>query len=238
MKEIQLTRGKVALVDDDDYDFLNQWKWHTQSGDKIGRLFYAVRQENKKVVRMHRVLLGITDSSMEVDHIDHDGLNNQRLNLRIATHQENSRNQRVRSDSNTKYKGVWYSKAHDQYFASIRIGIGPVKLGMFFNVNDAARAYNFAASLIYGQFAVLNEIDETYEGVELLRRINAKRRKGNSKYRGVHWCKTNKRWFAAIKVNKKRISLGGYSSEDEAAKAYNEAALRLLGDAAFLNIIS
>ena len=110
MKEIKLTQGKVALVDDEDFDFLNQWKW---CAHKDGNNFYAVRVDysngraNKKFLSMHRVLLGLTDPKIFPDHKDGDGLNNQRYNLRIATPSQNVINSKTSGKDKTSiYRGV------------------------------------------------------------------------------------------------------------------------------------
>lgn len=102
MKTIPLTRGKYALVDDGDFEYLNQWKWHAQFIKGIWYACRGVRQPKiaigipGKVVRilMHRVITGATGRWEIVDHIDHDGLNNQRHNLRIVTNSQNLRNRK------------------------------------------------------------------------------------------------------------------------------------------------
>lgn len=89
MKTIELTRGKTAIVDDDDYDFLLQWRWIAMPSP--GGMWYAARHEGRKVIFMHRVLLGLTASD-ETDHKNRDGLDNRRQNLRRATRTQNQQN--------------------------------------------------------------------------------------------------------------------------------------------------
>jgi len=149
MKEIQLSRGMVTLVDDEDYEFLNQWKWSVYQRRNI---FYAYRNiyiKNKiTCVIMHRL---ITDApkGKEVDHIDHDGLNNQKSNLRICTHSQNLKNRS--SSGKSKYLGVYR-----QYGKYIMACIAHKRIGSFKTEVAAARAYDEVAKELYGEFANLN----------------------------------------------------------------------------------
>jgi hypothetical protein len=140
MRQVLLTQGKVALVDDEDFETVSQYRWFAQF-DRYN--WYAVRQAprkngKQKPIRMHNFLLQPKEG-FEVDHINHDGLDNRRENLLVCSHAENLRN---------------WSKA-----------------------------------------------------------------RGVSKYIGVSWCNTHKKWKARINVDGKRISLGYFSSEKEAISA-------------------
>ena len=114
-KEIPLTQGKVAIVDDADFDWLNQWKWHYAAAGYAARA--AGGRKNRHILYMHRL---ITDAPAEahVDHRDHDGLNNRRNNLRIATPSQNRYNTRL-SRGSSKYKGVRYSTRGKMWVAVI-----------------------------------------------------------------------------------------------------------------------
>lgn len=158
MKEIQLTQGMVALVDDADFDYLNQWKW---SLCKIGNNNYAAR--SKKIpktrrsvsFRMHRIILDVP-KGLYVDHIDGNGLNNQRSNLRICTNQDNARNQPARKNVTSQFKGVGWHKDHNKWRAYITDMHKAIHIGMFKSEKEAALAYDKRAKELFGEFARLN----------------------------------------------------------------------------------
>ena len=109
MREIILSRGRVAMVDDGDYKHLSQWKWSYMKSDRTENE-YATRSANGATIRMHRVILNVPPN-LQVDHINHNGLDNQRRNLRIVTAFQNAQNARRRKDNLSGYKGVFYFKS-------------------------------------------------------------------------------------------------------------------------------
>ena|SRR5947209_4932186 len=158
MKEIKLTQGKVALVDDEDFERVYPLTWHAAH---IGRKWYArhsYRKEGKVVhVLMHRFIMNLTDGKIEVDHIDNNGLNNQKVNLREATSRENT----IRQIHKNKFgfRGVRrdWNCITTPFFAQIKNSIGEIEhLGMYRTAEEAARAYDRAALRIHKRFAVLN----------------------------------------------------------------------------------
>lgn len=159
MKSIPLTQGKVTLVDDEDYEYLNQWKWHTEKSDG-GNTYYAVRNiqlgfKKRTTTKMHRVIMN-TPTDMQVDHIDMNGLNNQRSNLRNVTQSQNQRNREVQRNNQTGYKGVGRTKNKRRFRARIKIGRQSIVLGYFLDAKEAALAYDEAAKKYHGEFARLN----------------------------------------------------------------------------------
>ena len=120
MKSIPLTRGKFALVDDEDYEYLNQWKWFCAHGRAVRGGGYK-----KKSVFMHRVILNTPDG-YHTDHIDSNPLNNQKSNLRVCTIAENNRNQGRRKDNRSGYKGV--NMEYGRWVARIRVNGEAIRL--------------------------------------------------------------------------------------------------------------
>lgn len=161
MKEIKLTQGYVALVDDADYDWLNQWKWHVYGR---GRTKYAVRNSKRdketgrqSAIIMHRLILGITDPKIHGDHEDGNGLNNQRHNLRESSPSQNGMNRRSNNGSVSKHKGVVLHKS-GKWQAQICVEGKSIYLGLHETESLAAVAYNEAAIKYHGEFARLNTI--------------------------------------------------------------------------------
>ncbi len=160
MKEIKLTQGKIALVDDEDFEYLNQFKWYILKGKYTN---YVCMVENNKTILMHRIIMN-TPINMEVDHIDHNGLNCQRYNMRICTHSQNSANRGSRK-SRSKYRGVSFlkqvykNKVRTYIVADIRKNNKTIHLGYFKTEEDAALAYNKAAIYYHKEFANINIIN-------------------------------------------------------------------------------
>lgn len=152
MKEIPLTQGKVALVDDADYEWLVQWKWYARKGR---RTWYAIRGINKKHLSMHRELLGATTGSV-VDHKDGNGLNNQRDNIRLATYTQNRANSPKSRVNTSGYKGVIWQKRGSRWRCVIYWQRRNIHIGMFSDKIEAAKAYDEAAKKYHGEFASLN----------------------------------------------------------------------------------
>lgn len=150
-KEIPLTQGRVALVDAEDYAYLNQRKWYAWK-DKTGR-FYAVRKVGKHItLRMHREIMK-TPKGMETDHINGDGLDNRQNNLRICTHSQNGMNSKTQSNNTSGYKGVYYYKQTRRWMACITVRSKQKHLGYFMSNEKAALAYDKASLKYFGEFA-------------------------------------------------------------------------------------
>lgn len=151
MKTIPLTNGKSTLVDDENFDMLNAHKWHAS---KSGHKFYAQSKiwngEKWKTTMMHRLIMQ-TPSGFETDHINGDGLDNRRDNLRVATRAQNSVNAGSHRDSILGVKGV--SPERGKYKATIRINGKSKNLGRFHDIGAAIAAYQAAAKEHHGEFA-------------------------------------------------------------------------------------
>jgi len=154
MKTIPLTKGKVALVDDYDFEWLNKYKWCVHGG-RNGK-FYATRKENGQCfVEMHRMIMQATPE-VEIDHINGNSLDNQRHNLRACTHAENCRNRKTQLNTTSQYKGVAWHKKTKKWCAYIRHNYKLLHLGNFHKEIDAAKAYDTKAIELFGEFAQTN----------------------------------------------------------------------------------
>jgi hypothetical protein len=153
---IPLTQGRFALIDEDDLSLVEGFKWLAA---KSGRTDYAVRfiKREDKVVRiaMHRVIMDASPG-IEVDHVNGDGFDNRRVNLRLATHQENSRNRHKTKGCRSQYKGVRWANSENKWRAIIKIDGHYKHLGYFREEVDAARRYDAVAREVFGDFAKLN----------------------------------------------------------------------------------
>lgn len=159
-KEIQLTQGKVALVDAANFGWLNQWKWFAWTDGKGSWYAHRVPAGNRRsILRMHVVILCPTKGLL-VDHINNNGLDNRRVNLRSCTHQQNLCNRDKNSTSEKKYKGVYKHKSSWRWRAQIGLNSVKIYLGMFDTPELAAEAYNVAALKYHGEFAKLNNISK------------------------------------------------------------------------------
>ena len=157
MKEVNLTQGYTALVDDQDYLRVSQYKWCVLfRRDKDGSILSVYARTNAHIGSqlMHRFILGVTDSKVEVDHEDHNGLNCRRYNLRKATKAQNQHNQKLHIRNKSGFKGVRWQEP--SWLSYIRYQGKQLHLGSFSNILDAARAYNEAAKKYFGEFALLN----------------------------------------------------------------------------------
>lgn len=159
MKEIHLTQGYVALVDDADYEWLMQWKWSFAIGSH-NSYGYAVRHNPERPHRllyMHRVIMK-PDDHLEIDHADHDGLNNQRTNLRACSRGQNASNVAVKKANRTGYRGVDIKKLRKKrpYSARIKTQGRLLHIGQYASALEAAIAYDKAAVQYFGEFAILN----------------------------------------------------------------------------------
>lgn len=154
MKRIKVTQNRYALVDDEDFEYLSQFKWYAS---KQGNTFYAHRDSrNRKrdkgtIICMHREIMNSPKDL--VDHIDGNGLNNQKKNLRTCTRSQNSMNQKAHRDSTSKLKGVTFDKSRNKYAAQINFNGKKIYLGRFSVKEKAYQAYCEACVKYHGEFA-------------------------------------------------------------------------------------
>jgi hypothetical protein len=154
MKDIPLTQGKVALVDDDDFERVSAFKWHAHLDHGN---WYARRwvKATPSTIYLHRFVMD-APCGVQVDHWNGDGLDCQKSNLRRATHEQNTRNARLRKDNTTGFKGVARVTGKTCVAAQIWHDNKLQRIGYFDSPTDAARAYDSVAREVYGHFARLN----------------------------------------------------------------------------------
>lgn len=152
MKEIKLANNRgITLVDDEDYDWLNQYKWQlTDTG-------YAKMALKSKTKRMHRFIMKEPEDLL-IDHIDGNKLNNQKSNLRVVNKSQNAMNSKNQINTASKFKGV--SKWRNKWFAKIQLNKKQYYLGIFEDEIEAAKAYNKTAKELFGEYAKLNKIGD------------------------------------------------------------------------------
>jgi HNH endonuclease len=150
--DIDLTNGRATVVSAEDFDLVSRWSWFASKGSHT---WYAVRKEGSREVAMHRVIMGVTDPEIHVDHIDGNGLNNQRSNLRIATRAQNQHNRGLSRNNKSGRKGV-HRHTGGRWRAGIRVNRRQIDLGLFDDLEAAAAAYDAAALEYYGEFARTN----------------------------------------------------------------------------------
>ena len=159
MKEIKLTKGFIALVDDEDFERVNQIKWQTQINKSNIYAMNRIKREDKTIKRyLHRFILKLenTPRGTDVDHINHNGLDNRKENLRTCTQSQNNMNSIPQKNKKSIYKGVYFNRLNNKFITRIYINRKCVYHAFFSSENEAAKAYDIAAKKYYGEFAYLN----------------------------------------------------------------------------------
>jgi hypothetical protein len=168
MKEIISRNKYIILVDDEDYEWLNKYTWRVRKSPS-GTKFYAYTQSKKKylggVTTMHRLVLGLIREKRKleiVDHINRDGLDNRKENLRKVTKQQNEMNSDIRKNNKTGYKGVSFRKDTRKYRSYIAIDGKQINLGCYNLPEDAAIAHDKEVLKLFPNHAYTNFPKENY----------------------------------------------------------------------------
>ncbi len=157
MKEIPLTRGYVALVDDDDYERVAAFKWGSLTNVNATGIVYAVRKTPRRpgprrTIYMHRFVIDAPHGS-DVDHRDGNGLNCCKANLRLCDKAKNQANRGRPSQNKSGYKGVHWTNYYQCWLAKIQINNKSIYIGRFSDPIEAALAYDSKARELFGEFA-------------------------------------------------------------------------------------
>jgi hypothetical protein len=158
MKYLELTKNKKTLVDDNDFDFLNQWSWYWvgKRGSKYGYAERTQRIRGRQThIKLHR-LLANAKKGEQVDHINGDSLDNRRENLRLCSQSQNNANRKILTTNKSGYRGVSWSNHAKKWRTVFKVNSEQRHLGYFDNIRDAAKAYNLEAKKYFGDFANLN----------------------------------------------------------------------------------
>lgn len=150
-KQIQLTQGKVTIIDDDDYEKVSSHKWSAFLYDGNWRATSSIKN---KTVKLSRFILGVTDSGVLVDHKNLDTLDNRKENLRLTNKQQNGRNRGAQKNNKSGYKGVCLDRG--KYNAAIHVSGKHILIGRYNDIIEAAQAYDEAAKKLFGEYAKLN----------------------------------------------------------------------------------
>lgn len=160
MKEIKLTKGYTALVDDEDFDELSKYKWQAQIRPRaiyVQRGYWDSKQKKQIIVFIHRQIMRCP-KGLVVDHINHNGLDNRKENLRICTLSQNRQNTRKTKPNKYGYKGICFIKKNKTkpYQAQLHYGNKIISLGAYSTPEEAACAYDKKARELFGEYAYLN----------------------------------------------------------------------------------
>lgn len=161
MKTIQV-RGKnkilLAQVDDEDFESCAMYNWIAKVNKKnIYAISFDPFIKTTTSLSMHRIILDVKDPRVLVHHIDGNGLNNQKSNLRLCTPSQNCHNSKLRHDSSTGFKGVCFQKTSKKFISHIKINHKKIHIGLFNTAIEAARARDLKAKELHGEFARLNQ---------------------------------------------------------------------------------
>jgi len=161
VKRIKLTQGQFALVDDEDFERLNAYKWYAM-WNQSAKSYYAARMsprkkgEKRHMISMHRYIM-VAKPGEKVDHRNRNTLDNQKSNLRICTQGQNNTNVGVRTDNKSGFKGVSWHGASKRWQADICVNGNGKYIGIYSTPEEAAHAYDISAIELHGEFAVTNK---------------------------------------------------------------------------------
>lgn len=210
MKKILLTRGKFALVDNDDYPMLMDHTWFLGGQ-------YAISRKNSVSTKMHHLILP-KKKGFDVDHRDKNTLNNQRYNLRYLSRSENVINSRISSRHKSGVIGVYFDAKSLKWKANITKNRKRIHLGSYSDLNDAKMAREKAERKLFPNVVVAHDVVKTIDRSPKTNKWLYRFKKKSNKYRCVY--KNHNKFMAMYHENNKLIYLGTFETEIEAAKAY------------------
>jgi len=156
MKRIKISsrdKEMYTFVDDADYEMVSKYRWFVNPQGYVWAGDYSGGWRNRKALLMHRLLMA-TPVGQTVDHIDHNPLNNQRANLRLASYAQNNMNTRLRSDNTSGHRGVYWESRRNCWRVCINFEHKQIHVGQFKDKQEAITAYDNKAKQLYGQFVL------------------------------------------------------------------------------------
>lgn len=231
-KEIELRgrngKGKFIIVDDADYEWLNQYGWYLIRGSVQSNPRWLVASDGSRLI--NRIIMN-APKGVIVDHKNRNKLDNRRENLRLATRTQNNQNRTPSKKTKSGYKGVVWHKESQLWFAKIVVNKKDVSLGYYPTKEEAAEQYNIAAQKYFGDFACKNDVKQT-DNQHVYR---SRKPRNNRKYCGVYLSTSKKTWFALYKYKGETFRLSNFATPEEAAKARDVIAIKHEGHRARLN---
>lgn len=231
MREIELVNGRgIALVDDEDYERLSQHRWFYHHHGYAVRNDYSNGHKNGKTIFMHHDVIGRPSNGLEVDHINRNGLDNQKRNLRIATRGQNTQNtlREKRTATASRFRGVTRDVRTGRWRAQLFVNKKHMLHLSFTDEVEAAHAYDSAVRHFFGEFAIVN-----FPG-DVRPFVPPPPHKQTSRFRGVSLDRPGK-WRARLYRGSRTLYSETFASEVEAARAYDVAARKHFGESAVLN---
>jgi hypothetical protein len=245
MKKIEINSNKfgkqIVLISYEDYPLVKGYTWRVTKS-RSGTLYattaiYIPEKQNNKTLFMHNLIMGVRG----IDHINRNGLDNRRDNLRVATQRQNAKNQSTKITNKYGVKGVSYDAKNKMYSCHITNDYKHIFIGYFFSVVEAAMKYNEASEIFHGEYGAKNILSEEQikelKKYDLPHREFPQRKNNSTGFRGVNPA-PNGKFFGKIKANGRQIHLGTFKTAKEAAAAYNSASVMYYGDRAILNCIT
>jgi len=157
MREIPLIKGQVALIDDEDYELVSQYKWYA-SWCSSTNSFYAISKVEDKSTYLHRLIMGLKHGNKnQVDHVNHNPLDNRKINLRVVSGSQNQRNRKgAQTNSKSGVLGVSWVKTRNKWFAQIQVHGKNINLGRYSKIDDAIQARNEGVIKYHGQIGTIS----------------------------------------------------------------------------------
>lgn len=160
-----MVKGNEVKVDDEDFEYLNQWKWQINKGyaTRIHHIAVIDRKQKVRLMSMHREVLrnnGLEIEGFDIDHINRDRLDNRKENLRIATRSQNNMNSKIPVNNTSGFKGVSWHKQNKKWYARISVNRKVHRLGFFSDKMEAVKKYDQAMIKYFGEFALPNYVQK------------------------------------------------------------------------------